>query len=199
MASFVNPPHEQYYHMRVIYKSGGKTSYYYEVNKPKEVVEYIIFQIETLVPAIRFDGHRIYPKRISEYKIFVTESPFEGSSENLKIQYLNGYRGDFGGDDITLRGLSLSDSVSNTSGVVRTNIENMIEELEPESMTPEIQSKIDEVNAQLTAIGDMAARIEEQTAPLTLRERIENNIWDYIITWVLGFIGAGIMKVLFFS
>lgn len=93
---------EEYYHIRVIYKSGGETSYYYEVNKSKRLAEDIAFYIDILTPSITFDGHRIYPKRIFEYKIFVTESPFEGSSESLQKKYPEGYRGDFEGDDVTL-------------------------------------------------------------------------------------------------
>lgn len=88
------------YHMRIKYISGGKTSYFYEVNKSKELVEGTALQIENLVPAIRFEGHRIYPKRINEYKIFVTESPSEMRPESVRDNHPDGY--DFGGDDVTL-------------------------------------------------------------------------------------------------
>jgi len=93
-------PEKKYYHMRIKYISRGETSYFYEVNKPKELVEDIVLQIEKLVPAIRFEGHRIYPKRINEYKIFVTESPSEMSPESVRDDHPDGY--DFGGDDVTL-------------------------------------------------------------------------------------------------
>jgi len=86
--------------MRIKYISGGKTSYFYEVNKLKELVEGIALQIENLVPAIRFEGHRIYPKRINEYKIFVTDSPSAMSLESVRDDHPDGY--DFGGDDVTL-------------------------------------------------------------------------------------------------
>ena len=89
-----------HYHMRIKYISGGETSYFYEVNKSKELVEGTALQIQNLVPAIRFEGHRIYPKRINEYKIFVTESPSEMSPESVRDNHPDGY--DFGGDDVTL-------------------------------------------------------------------------------------------------
>jgi len=90
----------KYYHMRIIYISGGKTYCYYEINKPKELVESIAIQIEKLVPSIRFEGHRLYPRRINDYRIFVTESPSEMSPDSVRSAYVHGY--DFGGDDVTL-------------------------------------------------------------------------------------------------
>ena len=168
---------DAHYHIRVKYKSGGKTSYFYEVNKPKELVEYIIYQIEELMPRIRFDGHMIYPKRIIEYKIFVTYFLFDKSSETLHMEYPDGYSGDFGGEDVTLRGRSLAESFARAQA----------------------ESNIDEVHAQVKKIGDIVVRIEEQTSSPTLRERIEDNFWDYIITLFIGFIGAYIAGALFFS
>lgn len=83
--------------------SGGETFHYYEVNKSKELAENIAFQIDRLVPSITFEGHRIYPKRISEYKIFLTNFIFEKSPETLHKEYPEGYDGDFDGDDVTLQ------------------------------------------------------------------------------------------------
>jgi len=89
-----------YYHMRIKYISGGVTSYFYEINKTKELVEGVVLQIEKLVPKIRFEGHMIFPKRINEYKIFVTESPSEMIPDSVRDHHPDGY--DFGGDDVTL-------------------------------------------------------------------------------------------------
>lgn len=93
----------QYFHIRIIYKSGGETYYLYEVNQPKKLVETVISQIEKLVPYISFDGQRIYPKRIFEYKVFQTESPFESTSDTLHEKYPEGYKNNFEGEDITLK------------------------------------------------------------------------------------------------
>lgn len=93
---------EKYYHIRMIYKSGGETSYLYEVNKQKDLMEDVVLKIEKLVPVITFDGRRVYPKRIFECKIFATESPFEISSLSLHNDYPEGYNGYFGGEDVTL-------------------------------------------------------------------------------------------------
>jgi len=98
---------DKHYHIRVIYDSGGEMSYLYEVNKPKDVVEYIIYQIEKFMPGIKFDGHTIDPKEISEFKIFVTSFLFEKSSETLHREYPDGYSGDFGGKDVQFRAHAL--------------------------------------------------------------------------------------------
>ena len=90
----------KYYHMRIKYTSDGKTSFYYEVNKSKQLVNLLARQIDKLVSAIRFEGHRLYPRRVNEYKIFVTESPSEMNPESIRDEHPEGY--DFGGNDVTL-------------------------------------------------------------------------------------------------
>lgn len=93
---------EKYYHIRMIYKSGGETSYLYEINKPKDLMEDVVLKIKKLAPVITFDGQKIYPKRIFECKIFETQSPIDMSSESLHDEHPEGYSGHFGGEDVTL-------------------------------------------------------------------------------------------------
>lgn len=223
-----------HHHMRIKYISGGKTSYFYEINKPKELVENTALQIENLVPAIRFESHRIYPKRINEYKIFVTESPSEMSPESVRDEHPDGY--DFGGDDITLEittnapkpkyrckecdaivnptdekcpnghdlsivgkiikltlteKLTLSDSVTLTSGAVFNDIEDKVKDLELEPITPEIKSKLDEILDDVEFLKGIVIDVRDQTSPATLFERIQENIIDYIITFGIG-LAAGL-------
>ncbi len=100
MSIMIPSPEKKYYHMRIIYISGDKTYCYYEINKQKELVESIAIQIEKPVPSIRFEGHRLFPSRITNYRIFVTESPSEMNPHSVRSAYVHGY--DFGGDDVTL-------------------------------------------------------------------------------------------------
>ena len=111
---------EKYYHIRMIYKSGGETSHLYEVNKPKDLMEDVVLKIQKLVPVITFNGRRVYPKRIFEFKIFATESPFEMSSESLHDEHPEGYSGYFGGEDVTLE---------ITSQFLRESINSRVREL----------------------------------------------------------------------
>lgn len=226
-----------HHHMRIKYISGGETTYFYEINKPKELVESVVLQIEKLVPAIRFEGRRIYPKRINEYKIFVTESPSEMNPESVRDDHPDGY--DFGGDDVTLEittrapkpkyhcvkcdaivnptdekcpnghdlsivgkkikltlieGLTLSDSVNTTSGIMISKIEDEVKDLKLGPITPEFLAKIDELVDDVELIKDLGkdqtvilSSIREQTSPPTLFQRIQQNFLDYIITLGLGF------------
>lgn len=233
-----------HYHMQIKYISGGETSYFYEINKPKELVESIALQIERLVPAIRFEGHRIYPKRVNEYKIFTTESPSEMSPESVRGDHPAGY--DFGGDDVTLEittnaskptyhckkcntivdltdekcpnghdlsivgktikltlteGLTLSDSVTLTSGNVINRIEDTVKVLEGVNILPETRTKIDELLEDVEALKVLEnehkvilSSIRERTSPPTLFQKIKENIIDYIITLVIGLIiGVGVL------
>lgn len=232
-----------HYQMRIKYISGGETSYFYEINKSKELVESTALQIENLVPAIRFEGQRIYPKRINEYKIFVTESPSEMSPEPVRNEHPDGY--DFGGKDVTLEittnapkpiyhckecdaivnltdekcpnghdlsnvgkvikltlteELTLSDSVTLTSGAAFNDIEGKVKDLEHEPITP---AKIDAILDDLEYLKDRhkedkvtLSTIEEHTSPPTFFQRIQENIMDHIITHVItlgiGFV-AGLL------
>jgi len=216
-----------HYHMRIKYISGGETSYFYEVNKSKELVEGTALQIQNLVPAIRFEGHRIYPKRINEYKIFVTEFPSEMRPESVRDEHPDGY--DFGGDDVTLEittnapkptyrckecdaivnptdekcpnghdlsnvgkiikltltdRLTLSDSVTFTSGALFNDIEGKVKDLELEPITP---AKRDEILDDLEYLKEIVIDVRDQTSPPTLFQRIQQNLLDYIITLLLGF------------
>lgn len=232
-------PEKKYYHMRIKYISGGKTSYFYEVNKPKELFEGITVQIEKLVPAIRFEGHRIYPKRINEYKIFVTESPSETSPESVRSDHPDGY--DFGGEDVTLEitthapkpkyhcakcdaivnptdekcpnghdlsivgkkikltlteDLTLSDSVNLTSEFVINDIEGKVKDLELKLNTPEYHAKIDEILDDVEFLKGIVIDVRDQTLPLTLFQRIKENIMDHIITSVIV-LALGLLGLLF--
>jgi len=94
---------EQYYQMRIIYHSGGETSYLYELNKSKKLAKNITLQIQKSVPSLPFGGRlNVYPRRIKEYKCFERTSLFETSEEALRSQYPHGYDGNFGGKDVTL-------------------------------------------------------------------------------------------------
>ncbi len=189
------PPEKKYYHMRIKYISGGKTSYFYEVNKPKILFEVIILQIEALVPVIRFEGHRLYPKRINEYKIFVTESPSEMSPEPIRDVHPEGY--DFGGDDNTLEITTQARerSMTKTVGLYVDGISEMVKNIEPEPKTPEGQSMSEIVSEKLEIIEDIVERIDEQTSPPTLWQRIQENALDYIITFVIGGFAVGLWLI----
>lgn len=91
-----------YYHLSLIYISGGRTSYLYELNKAERTAEDIALKIHDLVPDIRFDGARVFPKRVHNFRVFVSDSFFDQSSNSLREEYPEGYPGNFGGTDVTL-------------------------------------------------------------------------------------------------
>lgn len=227
--------------MRIRYHSGGGTSFYYEANMPKILVEAMVFRIEKLVPAIRFEGHRLYPKRIYQYKIFATETLSEENPDSIRSEYPDGY--DFDGDDVTLQfvmrpstaptpeykcgecgasvntsdekcpnghilfdvgkridltlteGITLSNALSTSTGFVIDKIENIAKELDLPSLNPKDQAKLDtmlmlvkvleENDAEQTTILSL---IKDQTSPPTLRQRIQENLLDYIITLAIGLV-----------
>jgi len=89
------------YHFRIIYKSGADFDYAYEINLSEEQATDILAQIKERVPEITFDGRTIFPKRIKECRIFLTEYSFPYSSQHLHEYYPRGYKGDFRGREGT--------------------------------------------------------------------------------------------------
>ncbi len=86
-------------------------------------------------------------------------------------------------------GLTLSDSVSLTSGFVINKIGNIVKGLELEPITPENQIKIDELNEISELLKEQKAtlsRIVAQTSPPTFLQRFQENAMDYFITLVIG-------------
>lgn len=92
-------------------------------------------------------------------------------------------------------GLTLSDSVSLTSGFVINKIGNIVKGLELEPITPENQIKIDELNEISELLKEQKAtlsRIVAQTSPPTFLQRIQENAKDYFITLVIGGVAVGL-------
>lgn len=222
----------KYFHMRIKYTSGGKTSFFYEVNKSKELVESLALQIDKLVSAIRFEGHRLYPTRVNEYKIFVTESPSEMNPESIRDEHPEGY--DFGGNDVTLEiskdtpiptyqcqkcdapvnptdekcpnghdlsivgkkikllikdEIKFTDSLSLKSGFVVNQIESEVKALAIDPNDPETEERWEVIKGLLEILADQGeerkdehAVIIDQTSPLTLFQRIQENAMDHVIT-----------------
>lgn len=96
------PSRAPLYQFVIKYKSGAEFLYSYEPNLSEEQALEISALIDALVTSIRFDGKLIYPKRVNEYRIFLTENSFPHRSEYLYESYPEGYKGDFGGKEVTI-------------------------------------------------------------------------------------------------
>lgn len=96
----------RFHQFRIIYKSGAHFEYAYEVNLSEKQAIEIMAQIEERVSKITFDGRTIFPNRIRERRIFLTESSFPHSSQRLRELYPEGYKEDFEGEDVTREILS---------------------------------------------------------------------------------------------
>jgi len=93
---------ESFYQFVIKYKSGAEFLYAYELNRSEEEAVELAALIDALVPSIRFNGKSIYPRRVNEYRIYLTETPFPHRSQYLHDLYPDGYTGDFEGKEVTL-------------------------------------------------------------------------------------------------
>jgi len=115
-----------FYQFVIKYKSGDEFLYAYELNLSEELTIEIAALIDGLVSSIRFDGKLIFPKRINEYHVFSTATPFPHNSQYLQEHYPEGYEGDFEGTEVTLdislkaRQIYISDSLSLKDDVIVT-------------------------------------------------------------------------------
>lgn len=89
-----------YYHIRIKYVSGDKFLHAYEVNLSREEIVKLASQFQK-GESIWFDGRTIFPKRVAELKIFETAFHLSYSSEYWHQSYPDGYRGNFGGVEVT--------------------------------------------------------------------------------------------------
>lgn len=79
--------------------------YLHELNLKEEEVIDITAQIEAELPVIRFDSRRIYPVRL-HYRIFLRDSDFPYSSQELHDRHPEGYKGNFDGKEVSREILS---------------------------------------------------------------------------------------------
>ena len=89
----------KFYQFVIIYES----NYLYEVNiSEKRAIEHAVKIVNRAeVPEMYFDGRTIYPKRVGQRRIFVTESPCPNDSPWFHKNHPKGYEGNFGGNEVT--------------------------------------------------------------------------------------------------
>lgn len=90
----------EYYQIPIIYKSGADFIFAIEVNRPNSRALEVSSQWK-INETMWFDGQRIFPVRINYIKIFRTNEPIPQTAEDHKRMYPDGYRGTFGGIDVT--------------------------------------------------------------------------------------------------
>jgi hypothetical protein len=139
------------------YQSGSEFHYAYELNLSEEQAIQIAALIDGSVPSIRFDAKTIFPKRINEYRIFLTATPFPYRSQYLHENYLNGYNGDFEGKEVTIdfslkaRQIYISDSLLMTANVfviiLREEAKNELDKF-PKNKRQKILEKATEISKE---------------------------------------------------
>ena len=90
----------EYYQIPIIYKSGADFIFAIEVNRPNSRALEVSSQWK-INETMWFDGQRIFPVRINYIKIFRTNEPIPQTAEDHKRMNPDGYRGTFGGIDVT--------------------------------------------------------------------------------------------------
>ena len=90
-----------FYHFTIKYKERAEFAYAYEVNLTKEQAVEILADIKARKPTIMFDARTIFPKRVNEHRIFLTERSSRRSSQNLHDLFPRGYQGNYGGKEVT--------------------------------------------------------------------------------------------------
>ena len=172
-----------FYHIKIIYRSGADVDYAYEVNLSEEQATEILAQIEDHVPEITFDGRTIFPKRIKERRVFLTESPFSFSSQRLHNLYPEGYRGDFEGREVTREILTKLASPRKKRVVphlTRVFISSRIEELKKERDKAE---KIIDYDLNLIPVRSEYWEPRSKHTEAVCRQEVRNS---HIILFILG-------------
>lgn len=93
-------PKLAYFHVRVTWTHGFLNNFGYELNLSEEQIRSIVNQFQK-GECLWFDGRKVDPKNISEFKIYKTSYFCRFKSQYFHENYPNGYLMDFGGFDVT--------------------------------------------------------------------------------------------------